>query len=57
MLVSCGQGSKGRSTIGKAVTVKWGLAIGKTAVLNYITTGGAVGVNYSTVGKVVKVKD
>ena len=39
MLISCRQGSKGRSAAGKAV------------VLNYITTGGAVGVNYSTVGK------
>ena len=30
--------------------VKQGLAAGKTAVLNYITAGGAVGVNYSAVG-------
>ena len=49
------------------MTVKWGLAIGKAAVLNYITIGGAVRVNYSTtsravrywlaIGKAVKVKD
>ena len=31
--------------------VKQGSAIGKAAVLDYITVSGAVGVNYSTVGK------
>ena len=38
MLVSCGQDSKGRSTVGKA------------AVLDYITAGGAVGVNCGAAG-------
>ena len=30
--------------------VKWGLATGGAAVLNYITVGGVVGVNYSATG-------
>ena len=51
MLISYRQGSKGKSAIGKAVTVKWGSAIGEAAVLNYITAGGAVGVNYSATGR------
>ena len=51
MSVSYRQGSKGRSAAGKAATVKWGSVTGKAAVLNYITAGGAVGVNYSTAGK------
>ena len=50
MSVSCGQGSEGRSAVGKAATVEWGSAAGGTAVLDYITVGGAVGVNYGAVG-------
>ena len=50
MLVGCGQGSKGKSTAGRTATVKLGSATGGAAVLNYITAGKAVGVNYSTIG-------
>ena len=32
-------------------------AIGGAAVLDYITTGRAVGVNYGTAGKAAKVED
>ena len=34
--------------------VKQGLAAGGVAVLNYITTGGAVGVNCGAAGRAVK---
>ena len=54
MSVSYRQGSKGKSAADKAATVKWGSAAGKTAVLNYITADGAVGVNCSTVSRAVK---
>ena len=50
MLISCRQGSKGKSAAGKAATVKWGSATGGAAVLGYITAGGAVGVNYGAAG-------
>ena len=36
------------------MTVKWGLAAGRAAVLNCITVGGAVGVNYGAVGRAVR---
>ena len=51
MSVSCGQGSKGKSAADGAVTVKWGSAVSRAAVLNYITIGGAVGVNYSAISR------
>ena len=54
MSVSYRQGSKGRSTAGGVATVEWGSAIGRTAVLDCITIGGAVGVNYSTAGRAVR---
>ena len=50
MSVSCGQGSKGRPTADKAVTVEWGSAAGRAAVLDCITAGGAVGVNCNAIG-------
>ena len=51
MLIGCGQGSEGRSAAGKAATVKWGSAASRTAVLDCITAGGAVGVNCGAVGR------
>ena len=56
MLVSCRQGSEGRSAVGGAVTVEWGLAVGRVAVLDCITAGGVVGVNYNTIGRAARSK-
>ena len=50
MLVNYRQSSKNKSTAGKVVIVKWGLVIGRAVVFDYITVGGAVGVNYSAIG-------